>query len=574
MSSHDAPPRALVFYPWDITLPQGARLLLLDYSRALRDAGFRLDLFTPTGTAQDLRVLDPAGELFERLFTPPEATICLPTGGAGGFPRNLMCQALLSDVDWRTTAAAASIASSGGYAIVAVHYTRYAPIRQYLPRGIRTVLFTYELDAVIAAQEEQVCAIPAPFGLRDEVELMRGFDIVTALGPADRARVAALAPDLPVIEAPFCASVEPRSRVPRRQANQLLIVSNRGRFFDLSFRWFYEKVWPTLRARRPGTRLTIAGWISDVARVLGADRDPAIDVKGLVDSVEPLYEAADVLLAPYYYGDGVKTKIIEALARGIPVVTTPPGLSNTRLVAGRDLIVAADAESYAAAVADLLDSAEARAAVSTAGAAYIRAWHRPADGHRELRNATQALVGTRQVTPPSATVGISTDLGEILRHLVAWAINRCASDGVARVALFGAGTHTQLLLPVWRALGGPSVSTIVVSGSPVHSTYLGLPVCALADLDRADVDGIVLSSARHEAEMAATCRDVWPDLPCYGIWAPSARLADEQLPTVSRRLALSSRIPIGASEGVEQGDRRPWPRTAGSLCATCEVSRS
>jgi len=555
MSSHDAPPRALVFYPWDITLPQGARLLFLNYSRTLRDAGLRLDLFTPTGRTQDLRAFDPAGDLFERLFTLPEATACVRPRSLARFLHNRMCQALLSDAWWRTMAAAASVASSGGYDLVAVHYTRYAAIRQYLRPGVRTVLFTYDLDAVLAAQEEQVCGIPAPFALEDEVELMRGFDIVTTVGPADTMRVTAVAPELPVIEAPFCATVEPHDRLARREANNLLIVSNRGRFFDLSFRWFYEQVWPILRARRPGTTLTIAGWISDVARVLGADKDPAIDVKGLVDSVEPLYEAADVLLAPYYYGDGVKTKIVEALARGLPVVTTPPGLSNTRLVPGRDVVVAADAESYAKAVADLLDSPPTRAALSAAGVDYVRAWHCPAAGSRDLRKATRLLLEERREAPGAGS-GIGTaGLGELLRRLAAWTISRCASDGVERVALFGAGTHTRLLLPIWYALGGPPVVTLVVTDPSTDAASLGLPVCTLADLDRTAVEGIVLSSKRYEPEMAAACRAAWPDLPRYSIWAPQETQAGGPLPEVALRSALSSRIPVGAAEAAGTGSR-------------------
>jgi Glycosyl transferases group 1 len=390
--------------------------------------------------------------------------------------------------------------------------------------------------------------VPASFTLDDEVALMRGFDVVTTVGPADAARVSERAPELRVLDAPFCATIEPQPRPVRSRANGLLLACSRGPVFDASFRWFYEQVWPILRARRPGTTLTVVGWISELARHLGADTDPGVVVRGIVADIEPVYDATDVVLAPYYYGDGVKTKIIEALARGLPVVTTPPGLSNTRLEPGRDILVAADAASYAAMVSDLLDSERQRAALSASGLAYVRVWHRPETSYQGLRAAIATLIEPRRDERPVPATTMDADLGRDLRRLVPWAISRCLRDGIRRVAFFGAGQHTRLLLPLWRALGGPAFAAVVVSGTPQELTCYGLPVRTLADLDLRDVDAIVLSSRCHEGEMADACRAAWPDLPFYSIWLPPGVWAAAMGAASLERPTLESRVPNFASD--------------------------
>jgi len=70
-----------------------------------------------------------------------------------------------------------------------------------------------------------------------------------------------------------------------------------------------------------------------------------------VPDLRPLYDRCRLFVAPLRYGAGMKGKVGEAAAHGLPVVTTSVGAEGMDLVNGRDVLVGDDAESFAAAVA-------------------------------------------------------------------------------------------------------------------------------------------------------------------------------------------------------------------------------
>jgi glycosyltransferase involved in cell wall biosynthesis len=126
-----------------------------------------------------------------------------------------------------------------------------------------------------------------------------------------------------------------------------------------------QRIWPAVRRSLPSWRLVLAGpgskrFLSD----LGPAPD-GVEAVGYVDDLDELFREAAVFVAPLIEGGGIKIKILEAMARGIPVVTTPIGAEG---IARRedDLVVwAEDADAVAPAVvatAGDLPAAAARAA--------------------------------------------------------------------------------------------------------------------------------------------------------------------------------------------------------------------
>src|SRR5690606_18449202 len=90
--------------------------------------------------------------------------------------------------------------------------------------------------------------------------------------------------------------------------------------------WFMAEVWPRLVARDPAFRITIAG-SHPPPEVLALAGD-AVTVTGRISAADlaALYARASVAIAPLRYGAGVKGKVIEAFASGIPMVTTSVGV--------------------------------------------------------------------------------------------------------------------------------------------------------------------------------------------------------------------------------------------------------
>jgi glycosyltransferase involved in cell wall biosynthesis len=107
--------------------------------------------------------------------------------------------------------------------------------------------------------------------------------------------------------------------------------------------------WPLVRARVPEARLLIAGRGTDRLGLPAAD---GVEVLGEVESAAELLGRLSVLLFPLQRGSGMKVKVLEAIASGVPVVTTPSGAEG--IEAGSGVVVLAGAEELAAATAELL----------------------------------------------------------------------------------------------------------------------------------------------------------------------------------------------------------------------------
>jgi glycosyltransferase involved in cell wall biosynthesis len=86
--------------------------------------------------------------------------------------------------------------------------------------------------------------------------------------------------------------------------------------------WFIGKVWPRVRARVPDARLDIFGFHPTAAVERLAGRD-GISLTPNVSDLRPEVRARMVAVFPFVSGGGIKNKILEAAAMGIPVLATP-----------------------------------------------------------------------------------------------------------------------------------------------------------------------------------------------------------------------------------------------------------
>jgi hypothetical protein len=526
MDRNPRAPRCLLFYPWNLDEPSGALVLFLSYSRALKSAGYRLDCFAPNGIPDSMSDGLYHG-VFENVFVAPyrDSPVTMHLEALGS-----SCQDdLLPEKTGRDEAsmvAAGVLASISNYDVVGIQYTRCHTLKQMLPADLPVVIFTYDLDSLVGLQEEMISGVPMGYTLEDEASRLKPFPLVTVVGPDDRQTLHSVEPELSIVEAPFTVSVETDMPIREDSPGVLLWLSSSAPFHRISFFWFWKRVWPRIRSARPECRLVIAGRMSDVARQLGAMKDPQVSVLGVVDNTDSLYRGVDVLIAPYYFGLGIKTKVIEALGKGIPVATTTLGIHNTHIRPGREAIVSDEASDYADQVIDLISSPALRSELAQNGREYVRRWHDPQKALKPFIEAFETVRLSRKA-PSKSRSGSLRELRDPLRHLVPWAVQRCSSDGVRTVAMYGAGGHTRLLVPIWRALGGPAIRRIIVTGEPSEATLLGIPIVSAENFDSAIVDAIVLSSHGYEQEMAVICGERWATLRIYPIWRPVLAPAED-----------------------------------------------
>jgi sugar transferase (PEP-CTERM/EpsH1 system associated) len=124
--------------------------------------------------------------------------------------------------------------------------------------------------------------------------------------------------------------------------------------------WLIDHVWPRLLASQPQAHLTLVG-MNPSATLRNRAARVGAEVTGTVPDVRPYLWRAAVAVAPLETARGVQNKVLEAVAAGLPAVVTPAvyeGLPDAVRPACR---VAADAPTFAQAIADLLgESADVR----------------------------------------------------------------------------------------------------------------------------------------------------------------------------------------------------------------------
>lgn len=196
-------------------------------------------------------------------------------------------------------------------------------------------------------------------GREAEVALLARGDAVIAIQQAEAAFVRNALPDREVILAPMAA--QPVGAPQPGQDDRLLFVGSNTAPNIHGLRWFFDQVWPAIRAARPAASLDVAG---SVASAFPEGGPAGVRFLGLVDDLAPLYADAAVVISPLIQGSGLKIKLIEALARGKAIVATGVTLQGVEEIASQAVARADDPIPFAQAAIRLLQAEGDRAALA------------------------------------------------------------------------------------------------------------------------------------------------------------------------------------------------------------------
>jgi polysaccharide biosynthesis protein PslH len=208
------------------------------------------------------------------------------------------------------------------------HATETNPLRRWYVRGQWRKFERLErrvfaaVDRVVAVSEEDAALVRGHFGVEHVDVVDNGIDRPYFEHVAGERRPEAIL---------FLGSLEWR---PNLDAVRLLL----------------DQVFPAVRARVPSAHLSVVGrnpppWLAQRVQAM-----EGVELHANVADVRPYLGACGVLAVPLRIGGGSRLKILEALASGLPVVSTRVGAEGLCLEAGRDLVVVKDGADMADAL--------------------------------------------------------------------------------------------------------------------------------------------------------------------------------------------------------------------------------
>ena len=130
--------------------------------------------------------------------------------------------------------------------------------------------------------------------------------------------------------------------------------------------YFLEQVLPRVRSIRPSVELHVAGADNGTVEHMLAQA-AGTRYYGRVKDLAPELAASALVIVPLRLGGGTRLKILEAMAAGRPVISSTVGAEGLQVTDGLDIVLADDAESFAAAIVRLLEDPQTAARIGAEG---------------------------------------------------------------------------------------------------------------------------------------------------------------------------------------------------------------
>ncbi len=298
----------------------------------------------------------------------------------------------------RAATAVTRLVARGGFDVVHAQLVRAA---SYLPAGVPAVVDL--IDALSANFARRAASDRGPLGAAAAWEARRlaqfeprvaaGAARVLVVSEAERAalgeaRVTVVPNGVDTVAFPY--------REDGRLPGRIVFAGNLGYFPNVdAARWLARDIFPRVRAVVPAAELRLVGARpARAVRALAAL--PGVSLAVAVPAMAPELAAATVAVVPVRAGSGLQNKVLEAMAAGTPVVTTPRAAAALDAQPGEHLLVAEDAAGLAAAALDLLANAARARALARAARALVERRYRWEDSAEGVAAAWRHAVDAMQ----------------------------------------------------------------------------------------------------------------------------------------------------------------------------------
>lgn len=375
-------PRLLVISPrFLFPLDQGGRIRTANTLRHMKGGAFHITLASPAPLDADRFAAETAA-ICDRFVSWPE-------------PRMSRLGKVLALAGPLPVSAATDVSAAGrrivaeaiaqGTDLVLVDFPHAAvlvPERLAVP----ALVFTHNVEAEILERHARVATGLRRLVWQDQARKMRRFEgetlrryrssIAVSVRDAEALRrdyaLSRVEPIETGVDTEYYA-FHPRPSRPGGQGGTVVFtgsMDSRSNIDGIEF--LLNDVWPHLLRARPGVEALIVGR-NPPAGLVAAAKARGYDWRftGFVDDVRPFVAEAHAYVIPLRVGSGTRIKVFEAMAMGCPVVSTRLGAEGLDVTPGADILMADEAEPFAAALAGLLARPEEAGRLAAAARALV-----------------------------------------------------------------------------------------------------------------------------------------------------------------------------------------------------------
>jgi glycosyltransferase involved in cell wall biosynthesis len=302
-------------------------------------------------------------------------------------PRHIFKRRKLASLRWvgdELLDRLSAVLGDGDYDVVQLEHTLLAPCLERIPPKSRSVLSlhnvsTYQhLSMAKAAKSARTRAmLLAEAWLQRQIEssYVPRFDQVVVVSEDERRLVRRLAPNASVTVVPQGVDLVTRRPLPDDGVpGTLLFVGNLEYPPNAdAVVEFCRQTLPLVRERIPEVNLVVVGpGAPREVRALNSDK---VEIVGRVERLEPSYARSQVVVVPLRAGGGSRLKVLEAMAFGRCVVSTPFGVTGLAVIDGREVLLGEPGASLARQLERALLDSPLRCQVAERGRRFVEREH-------------------------------------------------------------------------------------------------------------------------------------------------------------------------------------------------------
>ncbi len=204
---------------------------------------------------------------------------------------------------------------------------------------------------------------------RYEGHICREFDAVLAVSEKDRAALEeAAGHPLGIRVVPIAVNTDEATVIERTTGPYILHMGTMYWPPNIdAVKWFVNRVYPIIRQQRPDVQFDVVGAKPPRELLALNNAGLGVNVTGYVEDPKSYQERAAVMVVPLLAGGGMRVKILNALAAGIPIVSTRLGYEGIDVSPGKDILIGDTPDAFAAQVLRVLNDRALGTQLSTNG---------------------------------------------------------------------------------------------------------------------------------------------------------------------------------------------------------------